>query len=59
MTSSTNTLETLELDPKKSAYAQGAYPRSVPELEWKEKVGCRLPLMFVRNVNARGRGKTD
>ncbi len=32
-TSSTNTLETLELDPKMSAYAQGVYPCYVPELE--------------------------
>jgi N-carbamoylputrescine amidase len=32
MTSSTNTLETLDLDPKVSAYAQGAYPCYVPEL---------------------------
>jgi N-carbamoylputrescine amidase len=33
VTSSTNPLETLELDPKMSAYAQGAYPCYVSELE--------------------------
>ena len=33
VTSSTNPLETLELDPKMSASAQGAYPCYVPELE--------------------------
>ena len=35
VTSSTNTLETLELDPKISAYAQDAYPCYVLELDEK------------------------